>query len=29
MGGVRPPLGNLSAEAKADCVARLKKILEK
>ena len=27
MGGVRPPLGNLSAEAKADCVARLTKIL--
>lgn len=29
MGVVRPPLGNLSAEAKADCVARLKAILEK
>ncbi len=27
MGGVRPPLVSLSDEAKADCVARLKKIL--
>ena len=27
MGGVRPPLDNLSAEAKADCVKRLAEIL--